>query len=101
MPGQASMLSEILSRSTKMPVSQVDSATNVEPNNLYVIPPNKSMTISENMLQLHSRLQNLKPIDAFLTSLAKEQKSQAIGIILSGIGTDGTEGLKAIKKEGE
>jgi two-component system CheB/CheR fusion protein len=100
MPGQASMLPEVLSRSTKMPVSQVDSATNVEPNNVYVIPPNKSMTISENILQLHSRLQNLKPIDAFLTSLAKEQKSKAIGIILSGIGTDGTEGLKAIKKEG-
>jgi two-component system, chemotaxis family, CheB/CheR fusion protein len=100
MPGQDSLLSEILSRSTKMPVGQVDSATNVETNNVYVIPPNKSMTISENVLELHARLQNPKPIDAFLTSLAKERKSQAIGIILSGTGTDGTEGLKAIKKEG-
>jgi two-component system, chemotaxis family, CheB/CheR fusion protein len=100
MPGQDSMLSETLSRSTKMPVRQVDSATNVEPNTVYVIPPNKSMTISENVLELHLRLQNLKPIDAFLTSLAKERKSQAIGIILSGIGTDGTVGLKAIKNEG-
>ena len=100
MPGQDSMLSEILSRSTKMSVYQVDGATSVEPNNVYVIPPNKSMTISENVLELHSRLQTPKPIDSFLLSLAKDRKAQSIGIILSGTGADGTEGLKAIKAEG-
>jgi len=97
--GQVSMLTEILSRSTRMPVHKVQDGERVEPDNVYVIPPDNSMTITENVLQLHPRI-NLKPIDAFLSSLAIERKVQAIGIILSGTGADGTEGLKAIKAEG-
>lgn len=97
--GQVSMLTEILSRSTNMPVHKVQDGQVVDPNNVYVIPPDNSMTIVENVLQLHPRI-NLKPIDAFLSSLAVERKVQAIGIILSGTGADGTEGLKAIKAEG-
>ena len=58
------------------------------------------MTITGNVLELHPRIQNVKPIDVFFTSLAVERKIQAIGIVLSGTGTDGTEGLRAIKAEG-
>ena len=100
MPGQSSMLTEILSRSTKMPVYQVENGTKVEPNTVYVIPPDKSMTITGNVLELHPRIQNVKPIDVFFTSLAVDRKIHAIGIVLSGTGTDGTEGLRAIKAEG-
>ena len=100
MPGQSSMLTEILSRSTTMLVCQVNDKMKVEPNHVYVIPPDKTMTIQENTLHLQPRLQNVKPIDAFLTSLAIDRKTQAIGIILSGTGADGTEGLRAIKAEG-
>ncbi|MCW3999672.1 MAG: PAS domain-containing protein [Candidatus Bathyarchaeota archaeon] len=99
-PGQVSMLTEILSRSTRMPVHKVTQGIKVEPNKVYVIPPDNSMTIIENTLQLHPRAQDLKAIDAFLTSLAVARKTQAIGVILSGTGADGTEGLKAIKAEG-
>ena len=74
--------------------------TKVEPNQVYVIPPNKTMTIKENTLQLHPRIENLKLIDAFLASPINRRKEQAIGIILSGTGADGTEGLKYIKAEG-
>ncbi|HMK94215.1 MAG TPA: chemotaxis protein CheB [Candidatus Limnocylindrales bacterium] len=97
--GQVSMLTEILSRSTQMQVHKVKDGEKVDPNNVYVIPPDNSMTIIENVLELHPRI-NLKPIDAFLTSLAVERKTQAIGVVLSGTGADGTEGLKAIKAEG-
>jgi two-component system, chemotaxis family, CheB/CheR fusion protein len=82
-----------------MPVRQVKDGLEVQPNNVYVIPPDKSM-IARNLLELHPRLQNPKPIDTFLTSLAAEKKTQSIGIVLSGTGTDGTEGLGAIKTEG-
>ncbi len=100
LPGQSSMLTEILSRSTSMPVYQVKNGMKVEPNNVYVIPPDKNMTINGGLLQLLPRLQNPRTIDVFLISLAKERKSQGIGIILSGTGTDGTEGLRAINAEG-
>ena len=98
--GQVSMLTEILSRSTGMPVHKVEDGEKVEPNNVYVIPPDNSMTIVNDVLELHPRVSNLRPVDAFLASLAVERKVQAIGIVLSGTGADGTEGLKAIKAEG-
>lgn len=97
---QESMLPEILSRATKMPVHKVNSGMQIEPNNVYVIPSGAIMTIKENSLRLHPRLASLKPIDEFLYSLASEQKTVSIGIILSGTGNDGTEGLKHIKAEG-
>lgn len=103
-PGQISMLTEILSRSTQMTVHKVTQGAKVEPNQVYVIPPDSSMTIIDDILQLHprneTRGEGLKGIDAFLTSLAGARKAQAIGVILSGTGADGTEGLKAIKEEG-
>ncbi len=99
-PNQESMLPEILARSTKMPVKKVENGMQVEPNSVYVIPSGTTMTIDNGALKLHPKGASLKPIDEFLISLAVERKTRAIGIILSGTGTDGTEGLNAIKAEG-
>ena len=98
--GQESMLTEILSRFTKMPVQAVKDGLPVEPDQVYVIPPGSTMTIEKKVLKLTSKGKSLKPIDTFLISLAEDLKSQSIGIILSGTGSDGTEGLKAIKAHG-
>jgi two-component system CheB/CheR fusion protein len=97
---QESMLPEILSRSTQMPVNKVTNGMPVEINNIYVIPSGTTMTISDGTLKLHPKLTSYKPIDEFLQSLAVEKKTQAMGVILSGTGSDGTEGLKFIKAEG-
>ena len=97
---QESMLTDILSRFTKMKVFQVEDGLQVESNNVYVIPPGSTMTLSEGFLKLSPKGKSLRPIDAFFSSLANERKTQAIGVVLSGTGTDGTEGLKAIKAEG-
>ena len=98
-PHHASLLSEILQRTTTMPVVEALDQIPVEPNCVYVIPPNRDMAIFHGKLQLSvpdeprgSRM----PIDAFLRSLAEDQQENAIGIILSGTGTDGTLGLRAI-----
>jgi len=75
----------------------------VEPGHVYVIPPNKSMTIRRGVLKLTPRgtaAAPHRPIDEFCCALAADQKTAAIGIVLSGTGTDGTLGLKAIKTEG-
>ncbi len=99
-PNQESMLPEILARSTTMPVNKVEDGMQVEPNNVYVIPSGAAMTIEDGCLKLRPKTSSFKPIDEFLNSLAVERKTRAIGIILSGTGSDGTEGLKAIKAEG-
>ena len=98
--GQESMLPEILSRSTKMKVLQVTDGMKVEKNHVYVITPGTTMTLKNGCLKLVPKGAALKPINDFLISLASERKTQAIGIVLSGTGNDGTEGLKAIKAEG-
>jgi two-component system CheB/CheR fusion protein len=98
--GQESMLPEILSRSTKMPVQKVQSGMQIEPDNVYVIPSGKIMTINNGVLKLQPKGMSLRPIDEFLRSLASDRKTHAIGVVLSGTGTDGTEGLKVIKAEG-
>jgi two-component system CheB/CheR fusion protein len=102
-PQHSSMLSELLSRSTKIPVREVEEGMAVAPDHIYVIPPNTNMVISEGQLHLMSRreteLQHM-PIDCFLTSLAEDLKEKAIGVVLSGTASDGTQGVKAIKAEG-
>ncbi len=98
--GQESMLPSILARSTKMPVFTVKDEMPVEPNCVYVIPPGKTLTYSRGHLKLIPRGASIKPIDAFFCSIAEQLKTQAMGIVLSGTGTDGTEGLKEIKNEG-
>ena len=97
---QESMLTEILSRFTKIPVQVVKDGMPVEPDHVYVIPPGAAMTIEQKILKLTSKGKSLRPIDTFFISLAEDLKSQSIGIVLSGTGSDGTEGLKAIKAHG-
>jgi two-component system CheB/CheR fusion protein len=97
--GQESMLPEILSRSTKMKVLQVTDGVKVEKNHVYVIMPGTTMTLKNGFLKIVPKGTALKPINDFLVSLASQLKTQAIGIVLSGTGNDGTEGLRAIKAE--
>ncbi len=98
-PSHTSILTEILQRTTTMPVVEAQDQMKVEPNSVYAIPPNRDMAIFHGALQLsvpdQPRGQRM-PIDAFLRSLADDRSEQAIGIILSGTGTDGTLGLRAI-----
>ncbi|HUW37478.1 MAG TPA: chemotaxis protein CheB, partial [Rhodocyclaceae bacterium] len=98
-PGHISILTEILQRSTAMPVLEAQDQMVVAPDTVYVIPPNRDMAIFRGALQLsvpeEPRGQRM-PIDAFLRSLAEDQGERAVGIILSGTGTDGTLGLRAI-----
>jgi chemotaxis methyl-accepting protein methylase/PAS domain-containing protein len=101
-PDHEGVLPELLQRVTQMPVSQAQEKMVVRPNSVYIIPPNRDMTLSQGKLHLHKpaaprgfRL----PIDLFFRSLAEEMREQAIGVILSGMGTDGTLGLKAIKEK--
>jgi two-component system CheB/CheR fusion protein len=98
-PSHASILTEILQRTTSMRVVEALDQVAVEPDCVYVIPPNRDMAIFHGVLQLsvpeQPRGQRM-PIDAFLRSLAEDQGERAIGIILSGTGSDGTLGLRAI-----
>ena len=96
-PTHVSILTEILQRATAMPVVEVQDQMAVAPNVVYVIPPNRDMAIFHGVLQLSVPEQpHGMRIDAFLRSLADDQGEHAIGIILSGTGTDGTLGLRAI-----
>src|SRR5262249_51786907 len=85
-PTHASMLTEILSRATKMPVTEVHDEPAVEPNHVYVIPPGRSMTISDGRLHLLPRATygQHRSIDQFFRALAEDQGHNAIGVILSG-----------------
>ena len=102
-PKHESMLHRLLARDTSMPVRQVSDGMLLEPNCVYVIPPDREMSVHRGVLKLVARSTGTMrhmPIDAFLSALAGDQKSRAIGIVLSGIGSDGTKGLQAIKAEG-
>jgi two-component system CheB/CheR fusion protein len=102
-PGHESLLAKLLSKATAMPVAEVEEGMAVEPNHVYVIPPNKIMGIRNGTLHLMPRGEPTAkhlPIDHFLRSLAEDQGNRAIGVILSGTASDGTLGLKAIKAEG-
>ncbi len=84
-----------------MPVQEVDADTPVKPNHVYVIAPGVSLSMSDGHLQAEERASGRHlPIDYFLRSLASDNTSKAIGIILSGTASDGTLGLKAVKAEG-
>ena len=102
-PKHESALTTLLSKATSMPVVEVSDGIAVEPNHVYVIPPNKNMTIREGTLRLAPRSEASglqRPIDDFSVALAEEQGNAAIGVVLSGTGSDGTYGLKAIKAAG-
>lgn len=102
-PKHASELREILARTTKIPVQEVKDGMRVEPDHVYVIPPNTSMVLTDGVLRLAARVltrgQHL-PIDHFLRSLAETDGDRAICVILSGTASDGTEGCRAVKTAG-
>ena len=99
-PSHLSMLPELLGNVTEMPVIQATSGAEVLPNHVYVSSPASNLAIVGGVLQLmepdKNRRHNL-PIDFFFRSLAQDQKHRAIGIVLSGTGSDGTQGLEEIK----
>ena len=102
-PNHKSILAEIIQRLTPMTVSQVESNITIVPNNVYVIPPNTRMALFNGKLQLFELDESIKlrlPIDFFFRSLADDLQGKAIGIVLSGTGSDGTLGLKEIKGAG-
>lgn len=102
-PQHHSMLTDILSKTSKMPIHEARDGAAVQPDCIYVIPPDTSMAIRGGKLRLTPRLYSRHPhlpIDFFLRSLADDQKSNAIGVILSGTGSDGVAGLAAVKAEG-
>ena len=102
-PTHKSGLVNILSRSTYMEVKEVVDGVQVLPEHVYIIPPNKDMGILNGKLQLMEPIEphGLRlPINYFFTNLAQDQKDKSVGIILSGFGTDGSIGLKAIKANG-
>ena len=98
-----SLLAELLAKKTKMPVAQIEDGVEPIPNKVFVIPPNKSLTLVGNHFQLAPRGASSAPhhpIDVFFTSLAEARAGAAIGIVLSGGDTDGALGVKAIKHGG-
>ena len=100
--GSTSLLPEILARSTKMQVTEVTDGIHLCPNHIYVLPPDKFMEIRDGALYLLPRpIQPLNDaINHFLFSLAKDRARGSVGIILSGEGSDGAEGIKTLKNEG-
>jgi two-component system CheB/CheR fusion protein len=102
-PDYKSLMVELLSKRTPMPVYRAEEGMSVDPNCVYLIPPKKNLTIFHGRLLLseqdHTRGINL-PIDVFLRSLAEDQGESAVGIVLSGTGSDGMRGIRAIKESG-
>ncbi len=102
-PKHSSELKGILSRTTKIPVEEVTDGVAIQRDHIYVIPPNTNMVVRNGVLRLEARMltrgQHL-PIDHFLGSLAEDRGNRAISVILSGTGSDGTEGARAIKAAG-
>jgi len=101
-PTHKGMLPELLQRISKMKVFQVKDRMVVRPNCVYVIPPNKTMSIRKGVLHLFQPIQargQRLPIDFFFQSLADDRKELGVGLILSGMGSDGSLGLRAIKEK--
>src|SRR5450631_2557726 len=102
-PTHKAMLTELLQRQTPMPVREATASMRAEPNAVYVIPPNTELTVKDGLLRLAepSEPRGMRlPIDVLFCSLAGDQGARAIGIVLSGMGSDGTLGLQAIKSQG-
>ena len=102
-PDHKSILTELVKRYTRMKVFEVADGMSVKPNCAYIIPPNRDMALLNGTLQLLEPAAprgHRLPIDFFFRSLAQDQRERAIGIVLSGTGSDGTQGVRAIKGEG-
>jgi two-component system CheB/CheR fusion protein len=101
-PNHAGIMPELLQRITPMKVFQASDSLKVKPNCVYVIPPNKSMSLLNGALLLFEPVESRGlrlPIDIFFRSLADDRQDKSIGIVLSGMGSDGSLGLKAIKEK--
>jgi two-component system CheB/CheR fusion protein len=102
-PDHQSLLAEIFSRRTSMPVHEIVDGMSVEPNHVYVIRPGFTVTLEGGTLRLGAPVEqrgHRRPIDDFFRSLARVQREKAIAIVLSGVGTNGTSGAQAIKAAG-
>ena len=106
-PDFKSLMKELLQRHSEMAVHRVTEGMELQPNSVYLIPPGKNLTVEANLLRLEERSKSENdryelnfPIDLFFTSLAKNYGENAIGVILSGSGSDGTHGLRAINEAG-
>ncbi|MEM6484962.1 MAG: chemotaxis protein CheB, partial [Pseudomonadota bacterium] len=102
-PDYKSLMADLLQKNTGLPIHEAKSSMRVVPGNVYLIPPKKNMTIREGKLKLTdkpSRHDLNLPIDIFFRSLAEECGESSIGIVLSGTGSDGTRGVRAIKEAG-
>jgi two-component system, chemotaxis family, CheB/CheR fusion protein len=102
-PDHKSLMPELLSKRTSMPVVSAEDGVQVRPDSVYLIPPRKNLSILQGSLVLSdpepSSIPNL-PIDVFLRSLAQDQGPLAVGVILSGTGSDGLRGVRAVKEAG-
>ncbi|WP_426240292.1 chemotaxis protein CheB [Pararhizobium sp. DWP1-1-3] len=102
-PNHKSMLTEILARESPIPVVEALDGMRVEPNCVHVIPPDATLTIKDGHLvvvQPAPPREDRRPIDTFFVSLAKDQSDNAVSIVLSGVGSDGSVGLVAVKENG-
>jgi len=102
-PQHNSLLAELVGRNTTMQVTEATDGEKVQPGHVYVIPPDATLTIHAGILQLSKPApprQHRWPIDTFFTSLAEDQGDCAVSIVLSGSGSDGARGLRAIKEHG-
>lgn len=101
-PTHESKLTELLTRSTSLPLTEARNGMSAQPDHIYVMPPNVDMRLAGGKLVFQPRKGHAPhmPVDVFFRSLAEQQQNRAIGIVLSGTGTDGTLGLQAIKGEG-
>ena len=106
-PDFKSLMKELLERRTSMPVYRVTDGMKLQQNSVFLIPPGQNLALEKNVLRLEDRKKNKDqkhelnfPIDLFFTSLAKNYGEKSIGVILSGSGSDGTRGLKAINEVG-
>ena len=102
-PSKESLLAEVLARSVRIPIVEAKDRMRVLPDRIHVIPPNKNMGIADGRLSLSPRPLTQGPhlpVDFFFRSMAQDRKGRAIGVVLSGNGSDGTQGVRAIKAEG-
>ena len=100
-PFHESILPEILQKVTKIPVLEITDDIHLAPDHIYIIPSNKMLTSTDGVLKLSDREKKINlAVDVFFTSLAEVHKELAVGIVLSGSGSDGTLGLRAIKEYG-
>ena len=101
-PHHESVMPAILQKSTPLPVEEARDGMTVEPNHVYIVKPNELLVVRGSTLAAIPRAEDRKAegIDHFFVSLARDYRDRAIGVILSGTASDGTEGLRAIKAEG-